>query len=260
MRKFRHHAGGIEWYCEEAGEGPSVVLIPSGEGDCGSFEKTMAILSERFHVITFDMPGFSRTSDPLSWESYSVTQGAAEIADLVRSLGLAQATMYGCSSGGQFALALAADHPELVRNIVIHEVAMTASPMVAQLTSLDDAGIAAACRDIFRNLINEDATAWDDLGADYHSRLERNYVTWVRRYFASGFLRSFTPEELRRKPVTWTIGGLTPAVAFFDNVLAARAADLEIGLLMCRHFPQVSIPEVLAEHIASAASLHHRTD
>ncbi len=26
-----------------------------------------------------------------------------------------------------------------------------------------------------------------------------------------------------------------------------------IGLLMCKHFPQVSIPDVLAEHIAKAA-------
>lgn len=253
MRQFHHKAAGIDWYCEEAGAGPPIVLIPSGEGDCSSFERTKTILSDRFHVLTFDMPGFSRTSDPLDWNAYSVTQGANEIAELLRSLALGPATIYGCSSGGQFALALAADHPDFVSNIVIHEVALSTSPIIGRLTSLDDGAVMAACRDMFRNMMNEDAAAWDALGAEFHQRLDRNYVTWVRRYFAPGFLRSFTPDEMRCKPVSWTIGGLTPAVAFFDNVLAARAADLEIGLLMCRHFPQVSIPDALAQHVAKAA-------
>jgi len=30
--------------------------------------------------------------------------------------------------------------------------------------------------------MNENADAWDALGEAFHKRLERNYVTWVRRY------------------------------------------------------------------------------
>ena len=101
--------------------------------------------------------------------------------------------------------------------------------------------------------MNESPQAWDALGAAYHKRLERNYVTWVRRYFAIPDMRTPTPEELRRRPVTWTIGGLTPAAAFHWNTLAGAAAGVEVGLLMCMHFPQVSIPDVLAAHIADAA-------
>lgn len=86
------------------------------------------------------------------------------------------------------------------------------------------------------------------------ARLERNYITWVRRYVGGGSVRrGFTAEELQRRPVIWTIGGLTPAARFFSNVVTAHAAGIEIGLLMCRHFPQVSIPEVLADHIRKAA-------
>lgn len=47
----------INWYFEEQGTGPHLVLVPSGEGDCYSFRKIAAILSKTFHVITFDMPG-----------------------------------------------------------------------------------------------------------------------------------------------------------------------------------------------------------
>ena len=53
--------------------------------------------------------------------------------------------------------------------------------------------------------------------------------------------------------MTWTIGGLTPAARFFSNVVMAHGAGIQIGLLMCRHFPQVSIPGVLAHHIVKVA-------
>jgi hypothetical protein len=53
--------------------------------------------------------------------------------------------------------------------------------------------------------------------------------------------------------VTWTIGGLTPTVAFFDNIATAQASGIPIGLLMCKHFPQVSIPDALADHISKVA-------
>ena len=94
------------------------------------------------------------------------------------------------------------------------------------------------------------------MGDTFHKRLERNYVTWVRRYVAgSRPARQLAPEDLRRRPVTWTIGGLTPAAAFLGNVAAAYAAGIQVGLLMCKHFPQVSIPEVLADHISKAAGV-----
>jgi len=60
-------------------------------------------------------------------------------------------------------------------------------------------------------------------------------VTWVRRYVAgSRPARQLAPEDLRRRPVTWTIGGLTPAAAFLGNVVAAHAAVIQVGLLMCK--------------------------
>jgi hypothetical protein len=151
------------------------------------------------------------------------------------------------------ALSLVADHSSMVRNAVVHEVPLPPGTR-SDLVTLTDAEIVRTCKDQFRNDLNENAAAWDGLGEAFHRRLERNYITWVRRYVAAGRVRrSFTNEELRRRPVTWTIGGLTPAARFFSNVVTAHAAGIAIGLLMCRHFPQVSIPEVLADHIRKAA-------
>jgi hypothetical protein len=39
---FVHKSGGINWYCEQRGKGPHVVLVPSGEGDCAAFEVVAA--------------------------------------------------------------------------------------------------------------------------------------------------------------------------------------------------------------------------
>ncbi len=253
MIPHRQRVDSIDWYYESNGRGPAVVLIPSGEGDCRSFENVGDLLSKEFSVLTFDMPGFSRSSEPPNFDRYSMTQAANEVAALVRSIGIESATFYGCSSGGLVALSLGADHPELVRNVVVHEVPLAPNPMIARLTALSDDEVVRVCKDLFDNMMNENAEAWGALGEAYHKRLEKNFVTWVRRYVAAMDFRTFTTEELRRRPVTWTIGGLTPAAAFFDNVITACNAGLPIGLLMCRHFPQVSIPEVLAEHIRKVA-------
>lgn len=263
LRSFHHNVGPIDWYCEMQGRGPTVVLIPSGEGDCGSFAKVAALLASRFQVLTFDMPGFSRSSDPPRFDRYTISQAASEIAALTHSLELGPATFYGCSSGGQIALRLAAEHPDIVRRAIVHEVApgggrvavprSDSTPGPGGLTpGSSDEQIIAVCKEMFRNGLNENPQAWDALGADYHKRLERDYLTWVRRYFPIPDMRIPTPDELRRRPVTWTIGGLTRAATFHWNVVAGHAAGIEVGLLMCMHFPQVSIPEALATHIARA--------
>src|SRR5262245_26160613 len=86
---FRRRVDAIDWYYELQGRGPTVVLIPSGEGDCGSFNRVAALLASEFKVITFDMPGFSRSGDPPGFDNYTWNQAADEIAALVQSLGLA---------------------------------------------------------------------------------------------------------------------------------------------------------------------------
>ena len=246
----------IDWYYEVRGRGAPIVLIPSGEGDCGSFEQTAELLARRFRVLTFDMPGFSRSSDPPDFAHYSMTRAATEIAALVRALHFEPATFYGCSSGGHIALCLAAEHRELVRNVVVHEVAGLATVSTARsLTALDDDAVVATCIDRFRNQLNESPQAWDALGSAYHQRLKRNYVTWVRRYLAPDRFRTFTPSDLRVRPVTWTTGRLSlDAERFADQISLAKAAGIVVGSLQCRHFPQVSIPDELARHIAATVS------
>jgi pimeloyl-ACP methyl ester carboxylesterase len=124
VRRFVQQSGGIDWYCELRGDGPHVVLIPSGEGDCGSFARTAELLAEQFTVLTFDTPSFSRTSPPPDPADISISALGPQVAGLVRSLGIERATFYGCSSGGIAVLDLLADHADIARHGIVHEPAI----------------------------------------------------------------------------------------------------------------------------------------
>lgn len=128
----------------------------------------------------------------------------------------------------------------------------------AQLNSLDDAGVVQACKDLFRKL-NSNPQAWDALGSDYHRRLEKNYVTWVRHYFKPGVAdRSYNAEELTRRPIAWSIGGFSEVWFGISNLRVARRADIEVEIFKCKHFPQVEISDVLASHIRKHTRQHSR--
>jgi pimeloyl-ACP methyl ester carboxylesterase len=249
VRRFEQNTDGITWYCEQRGEGPPVVLVPSGEGDCASFEDVAARLANQFTVLTFDMPGFSRSRTE-SREDIAVPKLAHQIADLIESLGMHPATFFGCSSAGFALLDLTIRYPHLVRNAVVHEVAMAgAAALLAGLAALDDSAVVESCKYAFGHVMNDDLAAWEALGDEYHERLSGNYVTWVRCYLAAELPPPLSPEDLAGKPITWTIGGLNPAGMFFDNVVLAVQSGCPITLLPCKHFPQVSAPAMLAEHI-----------
>ena len=261
---LRHIASGIDLYCELRGSGPSVVLIPSGEGDCGSFAKVADELAKDFNVLTFDMPGFSRSSPPPDFGRVTADELADQVASLVTSLNLAPASFYGCSSAGLAALSLVARHADVVRNAVVHEAVLINDvplPEVVEalfgMNNLDDVAIVGACKDLFRTKFISDGRAWDALGDEYHRRLEKNYVTWVRHYVWAGLAnRTYSSEELTRRPIAWSIGGFSEVWFGVSNLRVAQRANLTVDILPCKHFPQVEIPGLLTDRIRKCAEQH----
>lgn len=259
MRTFTQHAGGIDWYCEVRGSGPHVVLIPSGEGDCGSFAETADRLADRFTVLTFDTPGFSRTSTP---ETINIPSLAPQIAGLVRALDFGPATFYGCSSGGMAVLDLLADHADLVRNGIIHEAAIVDESWPEQfanleaLNALDDDAVVAGVNQVLGTQMIENPEAWQALGPEFHERVAPNYLTWVRNYFGPELRAPRDPARFMTRPVAWTVGMLTPMAVTYGSLKTCEKAGITWTLLPCIHFPQVTIPDALADHIASQARTH----
>jgi alpha/beta hydrolase fold len=248
---------GINWHVEQSGSGsaPHILFVPSGEGDCHSFGKVAELLSTAFTVTTFDMPGFSRSIPaPHAFDNLSPYVIANQIVGLMDKLSIQTATIYGSSSGGVVATALLQEHADRVERIIGNEMPMTVLKNLkdwAVWPESENPKIVEICKPIFLNGMNENKEAWIGLGEEYHKRLEKNYVTWVRNYSPVVEKMRWGKEELTKVKgkINWSLGGQMPMAMFFDNVVLATELGIKIKLLDCKHFPYVSIPEVLAEYI-----------
>lgn len=261
-------ADGIAWHVEYfrpstgAAEQESLVLIPSGEGDCHNLTDLANILCKgyQYSVITFDNPGFSRTIAPLeTYDRVTPQLMATQINALLKELQVEKASVFGCSSGGLAVLSLVALYPERVKCGIIHEVPFECPPLFTTWKELGDEDVAKICKDFFALRFTENEKKWNGLGVEYHTRLAKNYVTWVRHVVdicEDAGRRLATPENLIRRPVFWTVGSLNEDVEREQGLWKldfeiARKAGLTIDktTLDCLHFPSVSIPDVTARWI-----------
>ena len=111
----------VTLYYERRGDGPPVLLVPGAAGDAGIWGTAADALADEFTVVTYDRRGNSRSPRPEGWTSTSVEEQATDAAELLLSLGLAPALVYGNSSGAIFVNDLVLRRPEVVRGAVMHE-------------------------------------------------------------------------------------------------------------------------------------------
>ncbi len=108
---------GIHLYHEIHGSGRPLVLLHGGLGSGEMFGPVIERLARDHQVILPDLQGHGRTADvdrPLS-----VRTMGDDIAALLRHLGIERADLVGYSLGGGVAFQCAANHPEVVRRLVM---------------------------------------------------------------------------------------------------------------------------------------------
>ncbi|KAI9900894.1 hypothetical protein N3K66_005156 [Trichothecium roseum] len=249
-------ADGITWYYEQEGSGPHVVLIPDGMGDCQMFSRSVpAIAAAGFSVTTFDMPGMSRSASPsCPPESYQQVTGrklASCVVGLLDALGIREpCSFWGSSSGGATVLALAAGYPDRVRNGMPHEVPTFLPEPMARALDLDDETVALTTAELPVRIGMITREAWQGLGDEVHARLRGNYVRWMRGYPPTlPRAVSTDGEDLRRRPLDWSVGGASPTAAFVDNVVTATREGVPFRTIPGGHFPYVCHPDEFSEYV-----------
>ena len=114
---------GVELEYEVRGSGEPVVLVHAGV--IGSwFTPLLAepALASRYRILSYHRVGYlgsSRVAGPVS-----IAQQAAHLRALMRHLGIDRAHLVGHSSGGNIALQLALDAPEMVQSLALLEPAL----------------------------------------------------------------------------------------------------------------------------------------
>ena len=107
----------INMYYEVSGEGEPLVLIAGLGTDLTVYERVIGCLSKKFRVLAFDNRGVGRTDKPDI--PYSIEMMADDTAALMNAAGFRKAHVLGISMGGRVAMALALQHPEMVRSLVL---------------------------------------------------------------------------------------------------------------------------------------------
>ena len=111
---------GVRLHVVERGMGSPVVLIHGNMVSQRDFEASglMERLAPDHRVIAFDRPGFGHSTRPRD-RLWTPTAQAELLHAALAHLGVEQAVVVGHSMGAMVALALALDHPEDVRRLIL---------------------------------------------------------------------------------------------------------------------------------------------
>jgi pimeloyl-ACP methyl ester carboxylesterase len=114
---YANAAEGLRVYYEIYGKGQPIVVLPGGLMDSSSMAQTIGPLSRERQVIAVDLEGHGHTAlraTPMSHE-----RNGDDIAAVLRHLKIAKADVAGYSHGGDAAIRMAIQHPEMVRNLIV---------------------------------------------------------------------------------------------------------------------------------------------
>jgi 4,5:9,10-diseco-3-hydroxy-5,9,17-trioxoandrosta-1(10),2-diene-4-oate hydrolase len=122
--RFAHLPSGLRLHYHQAGspDAPAVVLLHGGGPGASAwsnFGRTLGVLSDRFHVLAVDQPGFGESSKPLEFDRQFFTFSADALRQLLDHVGIEQAHLVGNSLGGGTAARFALDHGRRAGRLVL---------------------------------------------------------------------------------------------------------------------------------------------
>src|SRR5512146_2929552 len=171
------NARGSDFYYEEQGKGPPVLLIPPAGSTASTWGDLVGDLSRAGRVIAYDRRGYSRSGGETV---RSASEHALDAAAVLDALEARPAVVVGTSAGATIALDLAVRRPDLVRAVVVHEAAWRA------LRHPDAWGLGALAR-----------MQWLAWRGRYPEAAE-TLLRWVYSYRDGGSAWDAFPEQWRR--------------------------------------------------------------
>jgi pimeloyl-ACP methyl ester carboxylesterase len=113
---------GLEIFYREAGSdsAPTIVLLHGFPTSSHMFRNLIPALSDRFHLVAPDYPGFGKSPMPKVDEFDYTFDHIAEIVDkFIEKLGLNSYSLYVMDYGAPVGFRIAAKHPERVESLIV---------------------------------------------------------------------------------------------------------------------------------------------
>jgi pimeloyl-ACP methyl ester carboxylesterase len=112
----------VDIFYREAGpaDAPTLLLLHGFPTSSHMFRDLMPLLSDRYHLVAPDYPGFGYTSTPRVGEfDYTFDHLASIIGNFTEAVGLKHYALYMQDFGGPVGFRLAARRPERVTALII---------------------------------------------------------------------------------------------------------------------------------------------
>ncbi|QRX84875.1 alpha/beta fold hydrolase [Glaciimonas sp. PAMC28666] len=110
------------------GTGPALLLLHGHPQTHVIWHKVAQQLAERYTVIAADLRGYGDSGKPVGLpdhSNYSKRTMGQDQVDLMATLGFKEFLLMGHDRGGRVAYRMALDHPEVIRKLVVLDVAPT---------------------------------------------------------------------------------------------------------------------------------------
>lgn len=108
---------GVNYYYAVYGTGEPLLLLHGGFGEIEMFGPNLTRLAQHRQVIGIDLQGHGHT--PLGHREISLVDLGNDMAGVLKKLGYDKVEVLGYSMGGGVAFQFAAQHPEMVRRLVL---------------------------------------------------------------------------------------------------------------------------------------------
>jgi len=115
---------GLSIFYREAGprDAPVLLLLHGLPSSSRMFEPLLSRLSDQFHMIAPDYPGFGHSDWPNPKEfTYTFDRIATVMDHFTQALGLQSYTLYMQDYGGPVGFRLALAHPERIRSLIVQD-------------------------------------------------------------------------------------------------------------------------------------------
>jgi len=110
--------GNVDLAYIDQGSGAETLVLIHGLGSYArAWSKNVEVLAKTYRVIAVDLPGYGHSSK--GYYEYSMSFNADILRHMIDSLALGSVTLAGHSMGGQIAMTLALESPELVDRLIL---------------------------------------------------------------------------------------------------------------------------------------------
>jgi pimeloyl-ACP methyl ester carboxylesterase len=189
---------GGKLYYEEAGKGYPIVFAHEFAGDHRSWESQMRRFSRDYRCIAFNAIGYPPSDVPEDEGLYDYLHQVANIAAVMRHLGLSRAHIVGLSMGAYSALHFGLRHPEMASALVVagcgsgapreHRVRFKAESE-AMAARMDREGMARVAPTLASTptripFQNKDPRGWEEFRAQLAAHSAKGSSKTLRRFQA----------------------------------------------------------------------------